>query len=432
MPAFGNHLSTHFGMSDRPQARLAVISMHTSPTAALGQSANGGLNVYVHQLCSAWSRCGVATDIFTRRLGADDPSVEQIAPLSRVIYLPAGPFQTDKYGLAAHSESFAASIATFIRADRRQPDLIYSHYWLSGLAGFHLRSTLNLPWAHTSHTLALVKNRRLAPGAQPEPETRVRAEELIAREADLQIVSTAAEGADLVALYGADAARVSIVAPGVDLATFGPMQRDEARLKIGYADSRILLFVGRLERLKGVEIILRALARVVDLHPDVRLLVLGEDSRDASESEKDRLRAIAAELGIAGRVDFLGPVAHHELPYFYSAAEACLMPSYSESFGLVGLEAQACGCPVIASDVAGLASVVRGDVTGYLVRGADPAEYADRILRLLDDPQQSELMGRRGILLAQRFDWNHTADRAWQALTPLLDEPAAEGVLSES
>ena len=406
--------------------------MHTSPTAALGQSANGGMNVYVHQLCNAWSRCGVATDIFTRRLGVDDPSVEQIAPLSRVIYLPAGPFETDKYGLASYADGFADSIATFIRADGREPDLIYSHYWLSGLAGLHLRTNLNLPWAHTSHTLALVKNRQLAPGAQPEPEVRIRAEERIAREADLQIVSTSAEGSDLVEIYGAEAERIAVVAPGVDLATFGPMDRAEARLKIGYEGTRILLFVGRLERLKGVEIILRALALLADRHPDVRLLVLGEDSRDALEGEKERLRAIAEGLGIAPRVDFLGPVAHHELPYFYSAAEACLMPSYSESFGLVGLEAQACGCPVIASNVAGLASVVRDDVTGYLVSGADPADYAHRIRRLLDSPQQSELMGRRGILLAQRFDWNHTADRAWRALTPLLEEAAVDQFLGES
>ena len=406
--------------------------MHTSPTASLGHSANGGMNVYVHQLCSAWSRSGVATDIFTRRLSADDPSVEQIAPLSRVIYLPAGPFETDKYGLALHSASFAESIAAFIRADGRQPDLIYSHYWLSGLAGFHLRSELCLPWAHTSHTLALVKNRQLAPGAHPEPEVRIRAEEMIASEADLQIVSTAAEGSDLIEVYGADSEKIAVVAPGVDLATFGPMDRAEARAKIGYKGSRILLFVGRLERLKGVEIILRAFARVTDRHDDVRLLVLGEDSRDAIDNEKDRLRAIAGDLGIAAKVDFLGPVAHHELPYFYSAAEACLMPSYSESFGLVGLEAQACGCPVIASNVAGLASVVRDDVTGYLVSGADPADYADRILRVLDTPQQSELMGRRGILLAQRFDWNHTADRAWGALAPLLEEAPAEKVLSEN
>ena len=424
-------MPAHFGMGDRPQARLAVLSMHTSPTAALGHSANGGMNVYVNQLCGAWSRMGVATDIFTRRVGADDPSVEQIAPLSRVVYLPSGPFETDKYGLAAHSQAFAASIADFIRADGREPDLIYSHYWLSGLAGFHLRGSLGLPWAHTSHTLALVKNRQLAPGAKPEPAIRIEAERLIAREADLQIVSTVAEGADLVNIYGADTSRIAVVAPGVDLATFGPMDRAEARAKIGYEGSRILLFVGRLERLKGVEIILRALAQVAARHEDVRLLVLGEDSRDAVESEKTRLRAIVDNLGISSRVDFLGPVAHHELPYFYAAAEACLMPSYSESFGLVGLEAQACGCPVIASNVAGLASVVRDEVTGYLVGGADPATYADRLGRLLDSPQLSELMGRRGILLAQRFDWNHTAARAWDALAQLLEASNTQ-VVSEN
>src|SRR5207248_10426272 len=155
------------------------------------------------------------------------------------------------------------------------------------------------------------------------------------------------------------------------------------------------------------------------------LLILGEDSREGGESEKERLRALAGELGIAGQVDFLGSVAHHELPYFYSAAEACLMPTYSESFGLVGLEAQACGCAVIASNVAGLASVVRDGVTGYLVDGHDPAEWADRIGRVLDDPEFAEQMGRRGVLLAQRFPWGLAADRIWSRLQSLL-EPASQ------
>jgi D-inositol-3-phosphate glycosyltransferase len=193
---------------------------------------------------------------------------------------------------------------------------------------------------------------------------------------------------------------------------FQPMDRGEARREIGYGSGRLLLFVGRLERLKGVEIAIRALALLRDRrHDDVRLLVLGQDSREGDESEMDRLKAVASEAGVRERIDFVGSVAHHELPYFYAAADVCVMPSYSESFGLVGLEAQACGCPVVASDVSGLRSVVRDEVTGYLVQGYDPAAYAERIGRLLANGELAQQMGRRGRLLAQRYSWSRTADR---------------------
>lgn len=404
-----------------PRARIAVVSMHTSPTASLGQNANGGMNVYIREVCSAFSRCGIATDVFTRRVGADDPEVERMAPLSRLVYLPAGHDHSDKYQLQHHVDEFAAGALAFIDDHQLDYQLLYSHYWLSGLVARSMRERLGLPWVHTAHTLGLVKNRQLAPSAKPEPAERIQAEREIAQEADLLVASTEDESNDLAVLHGADSDRIAVVAPGIDLATFFPMPKRDARRKIGFPGQRLLLFVGRLERLKGVETILRALALAADRrHDDVRLLVLGEDSRDAEQSEKNRLRELAAELGIADRVEFLGSVAHHELPYFYAAAEACLMPSYSESFGLVGLEAQACGCAVIASNVAGLASVVRDGVTGYLVDGHDPAEWADRIMRLLNDPENAEQMGRRGVLLAQRFPWERTADKVWAAMEPLV------------
>jgi D-inositol-3-phosphate glycosyltransferase len=387
------------------------------------------MNVYIRELSAAFSRCGIATDVFTRRVGADDPEVERMAPLSRVVYLPAGHDHSDKYQLQHHVEEFASRAIAYIAESQLEYQLIYSHYWLSGLVAHSLRERLGLPWVHTAHTLGLVKNRQLAPGAKPEPVERIRAERRIAVEADLLIASTDNEREDLARLYGADYERIAVVAPGIDLATFLPMPKRDARRKIGFPDERLLLFVGRLERLKGVETILRALALAADRrHQDVRLLVLGEDSRDAAQSEKDRLRTLAAELGIADRVDFLGSVAHHELPYFYAAAEACLMPSYSESFGLVGLEAQACGCAVIASNVAGLASVVRDGVTGYLVDDHEPAEWADRISRLLNDPENAEQMGRRGVLLAQRFPWSLTADRVWSAMEPLVAPVARDAI----
>jgi D-inositol-3-phosphate glycosyltransferase len=385
--------------------------MHTSPTGSLGQDGNGGLNVYVREICSAFSERGIATDIFTRKQSPDDPNVESLAPVSRVIYLPAGR-DLDKYSLFNEVPAFAAAIGERAMSEGLQYDLLYSHYWLSGEVACLLRPQLSARWAHIAHTLGLVKNRTLASGARPEPALRIQVEGEIAQQADLLIASTADEADDLVNAYKANPNHVFVVPPGVDLATFQPIDRAEARRKIGYDSGRVLLFVGRLERLKGVEIAIRALALLRDReHDDLRLIVLGEDSRDGDESEKERLKAVAASVGVRDRVDFLGSVAQHELPYFYAAADACVMPSYSESFGLVALEAQACGCPVVASGVSGLRSVVRDDVSGYLIDGHDPAEYAERIGRLLADPELAQQMGRRGRLLAQRFSWTRTADR---------------------
>ena len=405
--------------------------MHTSPTASLGQNANGGLNVYVHEVSSALSERGIATDIFTRKQSPDDPDVEALAPLSRVIYLPAGR-DLDKYSLYSEVPSFAGRVLDFAESEQIGYDLLFSHYWLSGEVACLLRPELAAGWAHIAHTLGLVKNRTLAGGATPEPALRIRVEGELAQQADLLIASTADEGRDLVDGYGAPPERIAVVEPGVDLAMFQPLDRADARRKIGYGGGRLLLFAGRLERLKGVDIAIRALALLRDRrHEDVRLIVLGEDARengvrDGVESEKERLKAVASAAGVRDSVDFVGSVAHHELPYFYGAADVCVMPSYSESFGLVGLEAQACGCPVVASDVSGLRSVVRDEVTGYLVDGHDPAMYAERIGRLLANPELAQQMGRRGRLLAQRFSWTRTADRLEHLFERVVEETSRE------
>jgi len=401
--------------------RVAVISMHTSPTAPLGQNANGGLNVYVRELCSAFSDRGIATDVYTRVQSPDDPKTEQLAPLSQVVYLPAGR-DLDKYSLFREVPNFAERVYDHALRANVEYDLLFSHYWLSGEVACLLRPHLAPAWAHIAHTLGKVKNRRLAAGDSPEPEVRIAVEGEIARQADLLITSTEDESRELIDGYGADPSRVFVVAPGVDLVTFRPIDRDVARKEIGAGAGPLLLFVGRLERLKGVDIAIRALAELRRRgHDEVRLLVVGEDARRASngDSEMARLKRIAEEAGVRDRIEFVGSVAHHELPFFYAAADACLMPSYNESFGLVGLEAQACGCPVIGSGVSGIRSVVRDEVTGFLVDGNDPAAYADRVERLLDDPELARQMGRRGQLLAQRFSWNRTADRLLDLFAPL-------------
>jgi D-inositol-3-phosphate glycosyltransferase len=406
----------------RDGMRVAVISLHTSPTATLGQSANGGLNVYVRAVCNALSRRGIATDVFTRRLSEDGPAFESLAPLSRVVYLPAGGAGVSKYELADQVPGFTRGLEDFVRRCGLTYDLIYSHYWVSGLTACLLRDNLSLPWVHTAHTLAVVKNRTLAPGDQPEPEFRLAREGDIARCADLLVVSTAAEGDELRRVYGVRPDRVVTIPPGVDLLAFKPQLRSLARRQVGHPDRRLFVFVGRLERLKGVDLILRALALLTadGRHPDVRLLVLGEDSGVGGVSEKARLQGLAAELGVGDRVSFLGSMAQPRLASYYAAAEAVLMPSYNESFGLAGLEAQACGTGVIASTAAGLASVVRDEVSGFLVDRQDPALYADRMRRVLEEPGLSERLGRSGRRLAERFPWERTAEELlshFQALT---------------
>lgn len=395
--------------------------MHTSPTASLGKNANGGLNVYVREICTAFSERGIATDVFTRRQSADDPDLEVLAPLSRVIYLPAGN-GSDKYSLLDHVPQFAAGIRDFAHRHGVVYDLLYSHYWLSGEVACMLRPELARAWAHIAHTLGRVKNRALESGADPEPAARIQIEGEISQQADILIASTADEAFELVAGYHSNPERIFVVPPGVDLNMFQPQDRSDARKQIGYGHERLMLFVGRLERLKGAEVAIRSLALLRDRnHDDIRLLVLGEDARNGAESERARLKAIAGAAGVDDRVDFLGSVAHHELPFFYSAADLLVMPSYTESFGLVALEAQACGLPVVGSGVSGLRSVVRNEVTGYLIDSHEPAAYAQVIGRLLDSPELARQMGRRGHLLAQRFSWRRTADRLQRLFEEVME-----------
>lgn len=419
----------------QPAFRLAVLSLHTSPTAALGRSANGGLNVYVRETCAAFGRLGVACDVFTRKPAGDgdEVRVERLGPCCRVVYLPAGRAATSKYDLLEHTRAFGEAVDRWSTGEGIAYDLVHSHYWLSGAAAMRLRELRGMPWVHTAHTLALVKNRQLAEGAAPEPPARIRVEREIAGAADRIVASTEDEAEDWAWTYGGRPERIRVVPPGVDLETFRPRPRAAAAERIGQsADQPLILFVGRLERLKGVDVLLRALALVNDGRArPARLLIVGEDSRDADESEEQRLRALAAALGLEDQVQFAGSVPHAQLPQYYAAATVCVMPSYSESFGLVALEAQACGRPVVAADVSGLRSVVRNDVTGFLVSGHEPAGYALRLRLLLEDGELAEQMGRRGTLLAQRFTWRRTAERLLDVYSDLL-EPAQAGVHSGS
>jgi len=399
--------------SSRPGlSRVAVFSLHTSPTASLGHSANGGMNVYIRQLCVGLSQLGVATDIFTRSL-AGEKRVEQLAPLSRVINLPAGPPELDKYRLLEQVPAFTEGVRAFMAESGLPYDAMYSHYWLSGMVACALRGPLRVPWAHTAHTLAVVKNRLLAPGDRPEPEVRVDLEGEVARCADLLIVNTQAEALELVRAYGVRQERLAVVAPGCDLGAFEPRPRQAARDALGYAEQRLFVFAGRLERLKGVDVLIRALAELTagGTRPELRLVVIGGDSQSSGESERQRLATLAEGLGVARQVTFTGPLPQERLAGYYAAAEAVLLPSYNESFGLVALEAQASGTPVIASNVPGLALVVSDGRTGFLVNGHDPRDYVERMRQLLASPGLVEAMGARAARRARGFSWDRTTER---------------------
>ena len=359
--------------------RIAVISMHTSPTASLGQNANGGLNVYVREVCTAFSDRGIATDIFTRSSRPMTPTSRAGPPIARDLP-PGRPGPGQVLPLRPGARVCRADRGVR-RARGISYDLLYSHYWLSGEVACLLRPELCNAAGRTSPTRSGWSRTAAWPRApEPEPAVRIRVEGEIAQQADLLIASTQDEAEELVnALRG----RPCRGFPGRG-AWRRPRDVPAGRSSRGPAQDRLWRRAAPAVRrtpgaAEGRGVAIRALALLRDRqHEDVRLLILGEDSRDGDDSEKERLKRDRRRVGVRDRVDFIGSVAHHELPYFYAAAECCVMPSYSESFGLVALEAQACGCPVVASGVSGLRSVVRDEVSGYLIDGHDPAAYAER------------------------------------------------------
>jgi D-inositol-3-phosphate glycosyltransferase len=375
------------------------------------------MNVYVRQVCLELSRRGVPTEVFTRRTG-NGPERVRLARRSWVTCLPVGPAEAvDKDAVFDLLPDFTAAVLDEMRRRAEAFSLVHSHYWLSGWVAARLKDECGLPWFHTAHTLARVKNERAAEGSVLEPEHRIAVEQAVTRGADRLIASSYAEAEDLARLYGAERNRVSVVPPGVDLRIFHPGTGvfEEAAEPI-----RTIVFAGRLERLKGAEIALRAFA-ILSQDPSIpgplRLEVIGGDSSNgrkesqADGGERARLEQLAKELGIRNRVRFDGPVDQKTLAERFQRAAVCVIPSYSESFGLVALEAQACGTPVVAARVGGLPMIVKDGLTGYTLLTHDPAHYAERIGRLLQDDELRRCFSRRSSLVAARFSWGDTVDR---------------------
>lgn len=390
-------------MKPTPARRVAVLSLHTSPLAQPGTGDGGGMNVYVREFASALASAGVSCRVYVRRWRDDLPPHVDVEPGFRVVHVAAGPADVPKEELEPHVEEFAHGVAADFA--EFEPDVIHANYWLSGVAGRLLKQRLNLPLVTTFHTLARVK----AEMGDPEPEHRSRAEAEVMSCADVVLANCTAEAEQLVDYYGANRDRIEIVPPGVDHAFFSTGSQAGARWALKTDDRPIVLFVGRIQPLKGVDVAVQALAKLD--RTDARLWIVGGASGTGGELEVDRVRDLIASHGLGDRVRFVPPQQHHLLSTYYRAADVSVVPSRSESFGLVALEAAACGVPTVASAVGGLITLVEHGQTGYLIDGREPEPYAEAINKILADPVLARRLSISGAARARTYTWSASAAR---------------------
>jgi D-inositol-3-phosphate glycosyltransferase len=394
-----------------------MLSMHTSPLEQPGTGDAGGMNVYVVELSRQLAILGTDVEIFTRATSSRAEPRVTLAPGVTVHHVDAGPFgDIRREDLPAW---LCAFIVDVLRAEAAQApgwfDVIHSHYWLSGQVGLALARRWAVPLVHTAHTLAKVKNDSLADGDQPEPSYRIAGEQEVVAGANRMIASTPDERQHLIDLYAADPGLIDVVAPGVDLEVFHPGDRSAARTRLGLPpDVVLVLFAGRIQPLKAPDILLHAAAHLVAHEPALRkrmvVAVVGGPSGSGLD-QPDALVTLAAELDISDIIRFQPPVPQPELADWYRAASAVVVPSHSESFGLVALEAQACGTPVVAAAVGGLRTAVRHGISGVLVEGRDPAAYAAVLARLISQPRWRRRLAAGAVSRAAEFGWSTTAHR---------------------
>jgi D-inositol-3-phosphate glycosyltransferase len=405
--------------------RVAMLSVHTSPLDPPGGGDAGGMNVYIVETARRLAARGTAVEIFTRATNSDQPPAVELAPGVVVRHVTAGPFEgLAKDDLPAQLCAFTAGVLrTEAFHDPGWYDLVHSHYWLSGQVGWLVRERWGVPLVHSAHTLAKVKNTLLAEGDSPEPRARVIGEEQVVAEADQLIASTEEEAKQLIELYGADPAAVRTIAPGVDLDTFVPGSQAAARRALGLADRPTLLFVGRIQPLKAPDVLLRAAARLRDRIP-LQVVVVGGPS-GSSVATPGWLTGLARELDLADTVRFVPPSDRDTVAEYYRAADATVVPSYTESFGLVALESQACGTPVIAAAVGGLTTAVADGRSGVLVEGHDPDRWASAIAEVLHQPARLAQLRSWARRHAEGFSWDRTSDALLAAYADAVREPLA-------
>ena len=387
-----------------------MLSLHTSPLAQPGSGDSGGMNVYVRELAAALAHAGLDCVTYTRRTRSDQPDVVHVEPNHRVVHVDAGPLDLAKEHLPSVVDAFADGVLDHLH-QTGGTDVVHANYWLSGVAGHRIKHERGLPLVTTFHTLARVK----AEGGDHEPLGRERAEAEIIGCADAIAVSCTQEEEQFRRLYGDPPGRVEIVAPGVEHAFFTPGDRNGARHALGLGAGPVLLFVGRIQPLKGVDVALQALAALD--RPDAVLLVVGGASGAEGDHEVERVERLVDELGLRDQVRFVPPQPHHILSTYYRAADAVWVPSRSESFGLVALEAAACGIPVVASAVGGLLSLVDHGRTGFLVPGRDPDVFARHTAQLLAHPDMAGEMGADAAARARHYTWSFAAARLRRVYT---------------
>jgi D-inositol-3-phosphate glycosyltransferase len=402
-----------------------MLSVHTSPMDQPGTGDSGGMNVYVRAATQRLAALGIEVDLFTRCRGGNTHEVREIATGIRVVSVKAGPCTPiPKREIARHLPEFLGGVLRIAR-EHGGYDIVHSHYWLSGWVGRAAKDALGAPLVTSFHTLGKVKNYSLARGEAPEPPERLAGEEAVIERSDRILAPTPLEAAQLVGLYGADPDHLRIVPPGVDHTLFTPGDRALARERLHLSGLRLALYVGRLQPHKGPDVAVRALAEAVARDPglaeDLVLAIVGGPS--GGGAEVSRLLELAGALGVSERVMLFPPQPQSKLVEFYRAADVVLVPSRSESFGLVALEAQACATPVVAAAVGGLRYVVADGQTGFLVEGHDPGDHADRLLELLGDGALAERMGSAAAREALRFTWDATAGELRRVYDELLTDP---------
>ena len=419
---------------DNRFVRIAMLSYHTCPLATLGGKDTGGMNVYVRDLARELGRRGVGVDVFTRSQDDHVPHVlHDLGFGNRVVHVPAGPeTPVPKDTLADYLGEFVAGVEGFARNKGVRYDLIHSHYWLSGLAALDLRASWGMPMVQMFHTLAAMKNRVARSAEEAASSFRLDSESRLLRDADCIVAATQAELAQFQWLYHADVRRVVVIPPGVDTSRFYPIPQDEAKEFVGVpCEQNMLLFVGRVEPLKGIDTLLEAVALlkqqgVLDRHPLCVAVIGGEPDADPERmsEEMGRLKTLRSTLGIDDVVTFLGKRDQDTLQYYYSAALAVVVPSHYESFGLVALEAMACGRPVVASETGGLAFLVRDNETGFHVPAGDAPALADRLRRLVEDEVLRTRLGRQASEYARSYSWPLIADQILGLYGTLLKKHA--------
>lgn len=408
--------------------RVATISMHTSPLDQPGTGDAGGMNVYIVETAKRLAELDVEVEIFTRQTARDLPPIAELAPGVTVRHVTAGPYEElDRSDLPGQMCAFLSGVLrTEAIYEPGRYDVIHSHYWLSGQVGWLAKERWGVPLVHTMHTMAKVKNLLLAEGDRPEPPARVFGEEQVVDVADRLVANTAAEAEELISLYAAPPDRVSVVNPGVSLRVFQPASKGAARHRLGLPDdAAVLLFVGRVQPLKAPDVLLRAAARMIADDPALRdrlvVACVGGPSGNGL-ARPSLLTDLAAELGIADVVRIAPPCPQAELADWYRAADVTVVPSHNESFGLVALESQACGTPVVAASVGGLRTAVKDGVSGLLVEGHDPGAWASALAGLLDRPVWRDFLAQGAIRHAAAFGWSATAARLVEVYTGAMSQ----------